>query len=253
LSDEYPHLISGSIDIVDNFIDGMYRRAGADDPWAAPSYGILVRGLTQGGIWLAQYEADVNITGNAVYNMGIVGILSGGNNGTTQLSNNNVDMGPADAGIRPDSEGISAFGGYFYDGHATAKYVISGNDVDMGNNPEAWGIHVDSTENYPVIRENRIRVRSDSGVGIVMWDTSNATVRENQVQGNGLAGVALLTPGWLSTDDNTIKENKVDSFRASSADYYLADDVFNNTLYVKTQDTVLDESGNDTNTVILYD
>ena len=120
----------------------------------------------------------------------------------------------------------------------------------MGNNPNAWGIYVDSNDNYPIIEKNKIEVLSESGVGVVLWDTSNATVNKNKIRGNGLTAVALLTPGWLSTDNNAMIKNNVNNFDALLADYYLAADVFNNNLYLKQHDTVLDDSGNDTNIVI---
>ena len=252
---DYPQLISGNILITDNFMDGRYRRADVGDPWAEPSYNIPVRGLTYGGIFMMEYTADVEITNNEVYNFSMAHINVGGGDGTTRISENIIDVGPEDSEIRPNPYGIWANGWWFQENPGIEKYTITENDINMGNNPEAWGIFLNNVVNDPVIEENRIRVQSDSGAGIVLWDTSNATIAENQLVGKGLAGVALFhwPEFFILTDNNMIKENKLNSFNASLADYYLAEEVFYNTLYVKMHDTVLDDSGNDTNMVFLDD
>ena len=86
----------------------MYRRVDADDPWGAPSYDVLTRGLVQGGIWVGQYDADIIIKDNTVYNTGFLGILSGGNNGETQIKDNFVQLTAPDDEILQDITGIVA-------------------------------------------------------------------------------------------------------------------------------------------------
>ena len=84
------------------------------------------------------------------------------------------------------------------------------------------GIYITDTDNYPVIRENKIRLQSDSGIGIKTWHISNAVITENQFLGQGQAGIAqfFYWPELFPlTDNNTIRVNKMGSFDASLADY----------------------------------
>ena len=89
-----------------------------------------------------------------------------------------------------------------------------------------------------------------------MLDASTTKVVENKIEGEGQYGVALGHPDfpiWIENNANTIKENDLDDFTAAVSDYYLGDGVTNNKLYVEKEDTVLDESSNDTNTIYRYD
>jgi hypothetical protein len=228
----------------------MYRRADGGDPWATPSYGIPIRGLAQDGIGVIQYEANVTITGNTVYNMGLAGILSGGNDGTTIIEDNFVHIVSSDPEINPFIGGIEAWGKYFYDSYATAKYVIADNDVTVGGGQEAAGIYVDWTKNAPVVRDNRIKLTSPAAKGILLEVVSNANVAGNEIEGDGQYGLVLgKSPDPIEVNKgNTLTDNVLERFTAA-ASVYLGEGVANNILYLKEQDKVLDESGNDTNMV----
>lgn len=248
-----PQLISGKIVIKDNYIDGMYRRAEVDDPWGAPSYDVLTRGLVQGGIWVGQYEADITIKDNEVYNTGFVGILANGSSGETTIKNNFVQIISVDDEILPDGiDGIEALGVYFTWGYENVKYIIADNEVVVGGIPNAWGISVDTVENAPNIRNNTVHLESGADVGIFLWDVSNATVSENIITGDSLYGIALghwEWSLWLGNSGNIVKDNKLNNFNSALADYYLGLGVTNNALYVHKKDSVLNESGNDTNII----
>ncbi len=232
-----------------------HGRADADDPWAAPSYGIPTRGLAQDGIGVLQFEADITITGNAVYDVGLTGILSGGNDGTTEIKDNLVHIVVSDPEISPYVEGIRAWAGYFYNGYETAKYVVKDNDVTIGGGLEGWGIYVDWTMNSPIVKDNRVSLKFPTDVGMVLWDVSNATVASNEIAGEGQYGLVLgfwLYPVYAN-DGNIVKDNDLGEFAAKTADYYLGEGVTNNLLHIEHDDTLLDHSGNNTNNVVRAD
>jgi hypothetical protein len=249
-------LISGKITIEYNYIDGRYRWAEADDPWAVPSDGNLIRGLTGAGIWLAQSDADITIRANELYNMWD-GILSYGNAGQTTIVENLIDLPAQDPDLyQYPLYGIEICGFCFQDAYETTSYVIRDNDITLGGhfatgNQWTFGILVDGVMNTSVVTKNRINLLSDGFVGIELWNVSNAKVVENKIEGEGQFGVVLGDPDYPSFYNtvNTAKENKLNNFDASVVDYYLGEGVTNNTLYLKMKDTVLNESGNDTNTI----
>ena len=151
----------------------------------------------------------------------------------------------------PYTEGIRAWGAYFYYSEVAA-YVIKGNEITVGGSPGGWGIYVDWAL-APVVGDNRIHLSSPAEAGILLWDVANATVVDNDFAGSGEYGLVLGHPQFprcCFNDSNTLKDNNLVDFTASVADYYLGIDVTNNILHVEEEDLVLDESGNETNIII---
>ena len=252
------YLISGKIIIKDNFIDGRYRRAEVDDPWAVPSDGIPVRGLTGSGIWFAQSEASITIKGNELYNMW-GGVNVHGNAGLSKIEENLIVLPAQELDLYGLDfiTGIDACGWCWDDAFETTSYIIRENDITVGGHFSTgvqwtFGIWMDGVMNESVIAENKINMLSDGFVGIELWDVSNTKVLDNKIKGESQYGIVLGDPELgigFENSGNTVKENKMDSFNAYVVDYYLSEGVTNNTLYVKKHDSVLNESGNDTNTI----
>ena len=254
LSEDEPELISGDVVIAKNFIDGMCRQVDADDPWGAEGYGgFPVRGLAFAGIMASEYAADLEIADNVLYNFCDSGIWTGGGFGTTLIHKNEIEIGPADDVIRYWPEGIVLQGDWAVASPPTsATYIFSKNVVDMGDTPDATGLVVNSPPGNAVeISKNDIHLDADGGRGIAYTGGDpEAKVEKNDIQGTGMYGMGLYSVPGFETDGLSVKKNKVGGFAAQVADYYLGEGVTNTTLYVRGDDTVLDESGNDTNTVI---
>lgn len=254
-----PDLLIGDIKIKNNYIDGRYRRSSADDPWSVPSFGTPVRGLTQGGIALTQYVADTEIKNNKVYNVGMMGILAGSSSGIIEIKNNLIYMVSDDAEIHGDGmKGIPAWGCYVWYFSDASRYIIKDNDITVGGDFVGGedeliiGIDVDCNFNKSVVKGNTIHMVAGGDIGISLWWASDANVTDNEIEGESKYGLVLghiVYPSDEVNYNNTLKNNVLDSFTAEIADYFLGIDVTNNNLYVEEEDTVLDESGNDTNTI----
>jgi hypothetical protein len=139
-------------------------------------------------------------------------------------------------------------------GDDAATYLIAENHIDMGDNPDAWGIVAYTTHrNATTIAENSIHVDAEGAAGIFLpYSVSGALVRENQIQGNGLYTIGFESWG-SEVAGNRIVENQVEGFHSLMADYYLGVGVQDNMLFIGHDDTVIDWSGNETNLIVRDD
>ncbi len=251
---ENPELISGDISIKENFIDGQYRRAEPDDPWGTREEDNLIRGLGL-GILLAQSEANILIEANEVRNVGDNGIDCNGNDGTTKIVNNVVHIPSPDGDLVDWPWGIEFCGDCWNDASETTKIVIEGNDISVGGQEGALGIHFDNAQVEPIVSVNKNNHLSGaSAVGIGIEIASNAQIVGNEIEGVGEYGLVLGHPVESRqnlVDGNTLRDNVLENFIATKSDCLLGRGVTNNTLYVGDHLAVSDESGNDTNVIVI--